>query len=273
MGDYDISKIIIRSPKKHGDYLISKVKYMDYGITSDIILQFPKMKLNSDYSDYPENSKCSECSENLEHSGTDTTDNTNDNTEQNNNTDTTITDTTDNTDNTDNTESKKINRIMELEFLNTNSGYNKKIYNFLLNTEAFIIDKIYEKSQEWFNKKIPLENIKNMYTSFIKAPRSTQSNCTLNFSIKGSKTYKLFTNKDNEIELSDFFTGAQVETIARMKYLIFSKEKCYVLWELCSAKLHKKINRVQKYGFVEDPLDQEVEVESESEDEGSYSFF
>jgi hypothetical protein len=54
------------------------------------------------------------------------------------------------------------NRNMELEFLNTNNGYNKKIYNFLLESENFIIDTIHEKSQEWFNKKIPLDNIKNI---------------------------------------------------------------------------------------------------------------
>ena len=57
-----------------------------------------------------------------------------------------------------------------------------------------------------------------------------------------------------------------------MKYIVFTKDSCFVNWEICTAKLHKKIERVPKFGFIEDPTDTN-NSENESEEENITTFF
>ena len=97
-----------------------------------------------------------------------------------------------------------------------------------------------------------------MYNSFIKAPKTSESKCTLNFGIKVHKNEikTLFLDKrGNEIPFSQFKKDEIVECIAQFKYIFFSKDTCFTAWELISAKLHKKTQKVPKFGFVDDPED------------------
>lgn len=156
---------------------------------------------------------------------------------------------------------------ISVEFMN-NRGYNKEIYNFLSTFDDYIIDSISKKSEEWFGKEIPLKSIKKMYNPFIKAPKTSDTRCVLNFGIKYHKeTVKtLFLDrKDNEINYSHFKNGEIVECIAQCKYIFFSKDTCFSTWELVSAKIHKKMQKVPNFGFVDDPDDKVVKVESDDE--------
>ena len=162
---------------------------------------------------------------------------------------------------------------IELEFIN-NKGYNKEIYNFLKHVDQFIIKQIQEKSQEWFEKTIPGESVKKMYNSFIKAPKSSEHKCNVNFSLKVSKNEvkSVFLEKrGNEIDFSEFKKNEIVECIAQFKYIFFSKDTCFPVWELVSAKLHKKVLKVPNFGFIDDPDDQVVE--SDDEEIESFRFF
>ena len=157
---------------------------------------------------------------------------------------------------------------ISVEFINT-KGYNKEIYNFLSILDTFITEQVSKKSEEWFGKQIPLKSIKKMYNSFIKAPKSSESRCTLNFGFKFNKTENktLFLDrKDNEINISQFKQNEIVECIAQFKYIFFSKDTCFPVWELISSKIHKKIQKVPKFGFVDDPDDKVVKVESDDEE-------
>jgi len=159
---------------------------------------------------------------------------------------------------------------ISLEFKSTN----KELYNFLSTLDQYIIKYISNNSEEWFDKKIPLETIKKMYNSFIKAPQSTENKCTLQFSFKTQKNElkTLFVDKkDCEIDFSQFKTNEVVECIAQFKYIIFSKDTCFCTWEISSLKLHKKVQKVKKYGFIEDPED--VEIVDESDDDISVDNF
>ena len=51
-----------------------------------------------------------------------------------------------------------------------------------------------------------------------------------------------------------------------MKYLVFLKDSCFITWEICTAKLFKKINHVPKFGFIEDPEDNYEEPDPEPEE-------
>ena len=153
---------------------------------------------------------------------------------------------------------------IELEFLENKSKYNKEVYNFLSELDDFIIQFVREKSEEWFGKQIPVDSIKQMYNRFVKAPKTSDGNCTTNFLIP-----KLLLPDEHGFKENDV-----MECISQMKYIIFSKETCFAVWELCNIKKIKtKIDRVPQFGFIENPEDDNSQ---ESEDDNlpeDISFF
>jgi len=195
INNYSLSKLQFSKPKKHSEYLVSKVKYSD----EPFFIQFPKMKIME------------------------------------------IT-----------------TKGIELEFLKNETKYNKECYNFLSELDSFISDYISENSEEWFGKKIPLENVKNMYNKFIKAPKSTENEPTMNFTMKKNSSF--IDNRKNELEFSEIKNSDIIESICQLKYIMFSKDSSFTVWEFQSGKIHKTIDKVKGYGFIE------LE-ESDSEDE------
>jgi hypothetical protein len=197
----NLDSLIFTKPKKHGDFLVCKIKYPE---SEGFKLQFPKMKIVSE----------------------------------------------------------SPNKFIELEFT-SDAGYNKKIYNYLSKLDDFVIKYVTDNSEEWFGKKIPQENIHQMYNKFIKAPKTSESKCTLNFCL--SKTSDIIDKKNESLETSDLKKDSVIECIAQMKYVVFSKDTCFVNWEICTAKVYKKILRVPKYGFIEDPDDCTLEKSDDEE--------
>ena len=156
---------------------------------------------------------------------------------------------------------------ISVEFMN-NRSYNKEIYNFLSSLDTYIIEQTCKNSEEWFGKEIPLKSIKKMYNPFIKAPKTCEARCVLNFGMKYHKNElkTLFLDrKDNEINNKYFKKNEIVECITQCKYIFFSKDTCFSAWELVSAKLHKKMQMVPKFGFIDDPDDKVIKVESDDE--------
>ena len=211
--NYSIENISFGKPKKHGEYFISKVKYSENSrsMNTDLIIQFPKMKLVSELKNTPN---------------------------------------------------------VELEFIK--NKYYKSVFDFLSKLEDNVMASIFKNSEEWFGKKIPLEKINTMYNKCLKAPRNSESECTMNFVLK--KGVHIFVdNKQNDIEMDEFKINSTVECISKLKYILFLKDKCYPVWEFVVLKLHKKINKVPKYGFIEEEVENN---NSDNEiDETDYSFF
>lgn len=197
---YTLESFSFTKPKKHGDYLVSKIKYPD-SESGNVVVQFPKMTISSD----------------------------------------------------------PTTKAIELEFKNER-GYNKKVYDFLSKVDDFVIEKVVANSEDWFGKSIPLEAVNKMYSKFIKSPKTSENGCTINFNFlqkKNEMLTELINSKNEKIDFTDLAKGCTVECIAQMKYLIFSKENSFVIWEVTCAKLHKRINRVPKFGFIDDPDDQQ----------------
>jgi hypothetical protein len=160
---------------------------------------------------------------------------------------------------------------VELEFINKQK-YSNKVYDFLSAVDEFVLGNICKNSEEWFNKKIPIEKLNTMYNKNIKAPKSSDCNCTMNFKLS-KENLSLIDHRKNELSLSEYKKDLTVECICKLKYIIFSKDKCFPVWELIVLKLNKRVNRVPKYGFIEEP---EVEEEDNSDNdiaEIDYSFF
>ena len=144
------------------------------------------------------------------------------------------------------------NKGITVEFMSTHSEYSKKCYNFLSNLESIIIDNIIKNTTEWFGKEIPMESIKKMYHPFLKAPKNAESNVSIDININKSKFYD---SKNREILLDDITNNLNSECICYLKYLVFSKDTAFLVWDLLSCKVYKKTNRVKQYGFIEDPED------------------
>jgi hypothetical protein len=159
---------------------------------------------------------------------------------------------------------------MELEFISDSTKYYREVYDFLSRLDDHVLNHVSENIEEWFGKKIPSQNIKQMFNKFIKSPRTSESKCTLNFLFKPpGKETTVIDNKQNVLELSDLKESETVECISQLKYIVFSKDTCFTTWELQSAKKYIRIEKVAKYGFIEDP---ESESDSDS-DELNFSFF
>jgi hypothetical protein len=214
--DLDLKSIIFTKPKKHGDYMVCKVKYEKESEQVPLTLQFPKMKI---VGTTPKN--------------------------------------------------------LELEF-HGSSGYSKKVYNLLSNIDTHITEYITMMSEEWFGKKIPGDSINQMYNRFIKSPKTSENNCTINLSFKtkkGELVTELVDRKTETISFDELTVNQLVECIAEMKYIIFSKDTCFVQWELCLVKMYKKVLKVPKYGFVDDPDDQDIPQENSDDELEIHSFF
>ena len=164
---------------------------------------------------------------------------------------------------------------IELAFKNQ-TGYNKKIQTFLKDLDSHIIDVVTENSKEWFGKKIPMDSVVKMYRSTVKTPEIPEDPETINvsFSAKKSELLTELVNAKNEpVDFTEIKPGNTLECIIRLKYLIFSKESSFVTWEISCAKIHKRVHRVPKFGFIENPDDQHEKCDSEDEDLEIYTFF
>jgi hypothetical protein len=148
-------------------------------------------------------------------------------------------------------------------FKNIKNNINKQSsINITLNLEINNLKILFNNIKNNFDN-ISMENIINMYNKFIKAPKTTENQSTMNFNI--NKKCVFIDKKNNELDLSEISLDSEVECISQLKYIMFSKDNCFTIWEMQSAKIHRKINKVPAYGFIEveepDSENDEVDVE------------
>jgi len=167
-------------------------------------------------------------------------------------------------------ESQEENRLIFLEFLNKKE-YSKKVYDFLNTLDSKLILNIFKNSEEWCGKKIPMEKLTEMYSRTLinifsdsNEPERKETSTRIKVNINKKET-SLIDKKNNELELSDYKNNSMVECICRLKYIVFSKDKCVPVWEIVVMKLIIKVNRVPKNAFIEDNSDNDSIEE--------YSFF
>jgi len=154
-------------------------------------------------------------------------------------------------------------KFVELGFL-SKTGYSKKVHDFLSNLDEKLINYIASHSEDWFGKQIPLTSVTQMYNKFIKV---NENGDFINFVF--DKKSELINKKNEILHDSELVKGETLECISQLKYIVFTKENCFMTWEICTAKLHKKYNFVPKFGFIEDQLD---ESDDELDDE-KFTFF
>jgi len=158
---------------------------------------------------------------------------------------------------------------IELEF-GTNR-YNKKMFTWLSKLDEFITETVEANSKEWFNKELSKSQITQMYNKCIKAPKALDGQCTVGFAI--SPKTVLLNSKNQEILLDSFKELKEVECISQLKFVVFSKDTCFLSWEVCTAKLDTRLKKVPQCAFIEDPDDCNIESEETNEEQLSLCFF
>ena len=83
----------------------------------------------------------------------------------------------------------------------------------------------------------------------------------MNFTLK--KNCAIIDRRKNDIELSELKEGIEIECISQLKYIMFSKDNCFTVWEFQSGKIHKVVDKVKEYGFINI---EESDSESDSEE-------
>jgi len=146
----------------------------------------------------------------------------------------------------------EFSKFVDLEFVNEN-GYNKKIKTFLSKLDDFVVQTITNCSEDWFGKAIPKEFVSEMYLKKLRFVFD-----------KG----EIIDKHNEKLEISELVKGSILECISQLKYIVFTKDTCFLHWEICTAKLHKKTVRVPHFGFIEDPDDQ-----SDDEIPETFTFF
>lgn len=107
-----------------------------------------------------------------------------------------------------------------------NSSYTNKCIDFLKSLEYRLIEIIHTNTLKWFNKEIPKESIKNMFKPMINE----------NMCMKFVMSKNVILNElDEPLKIEDI-----IENICLIKYLTFSKETVFIIWEIQSIKLNKK---------------------------------
>jgi len=144
-------------------------------------------------------------------------------------------------------------KVVNLQFINE-SVYTKKVNGFLTDLDTFLVGFISKKSEDWFGKQIPVESVEKMYTKIIKL------NCE-------KKSVSFVNSKFSEEK--ELVKGDLIECISQLKYIVFTKESCFIHCEICTLKRHNK--KVDIFNFIEDPMDN---LDSDSEfDEEIVTFF
>jgi hypothetical protein len=134
----------------------------------------------------------------------------------------------------------------------------KKVIEIFKKTDSIVTETIANNSEEWFGKIITLENVKKMYSAFIK------ENTHYSLNIRNNSVFVDF--KNNVINLEDIDTRDYLECIINIKFLVFSRNICYLKIELIKAKKCRiRISRVRKYGFIEDTNDHVLSGVSDSD--------
>ena len=137
----------------------------------------------------------------------------------------------------------------------------EKMENLLNQFDNKVISLISEKSEEFFEDKIDIEDAEEIYKSSIKVGKN---NTKMSLSI--SKKLNIFNKYKEELHLDSLAPNDIIISLLKCKKIIFYKNYCEPLWEVVQIKLKEPELNTKSYLFIEDPNDTHVDNDSDSED-------
>jgi hypothetical protein len=126
-----------------------------------------------------------------------------------------------------------------------------------------IISLIYEKSKDFFEEEISLEDAEEIYKSSLK-----ESKTDSRLSVSINKKLSIYNKRKEQLELESLEAGNIVICLLKCKKIVFYKNYCEPLWEVFQIKLKDhpiEIIDTKKYMFIDDENDNYVDKNDDEE--------
>jgi hypothetical protein len=116
-----------------------------------------------------------------------------------------------------------------------------------------VINQAEKNSEDWFNKKLDRETIKNAYDSsvsagIIEAPYAKRN---------GTVVTKVYDKDKNEISVDVLTPGTQCDIIVELTGLWFIKKSFGPVWRVVQVRMKKESSFPNAYFFKDDASDDE----------------
>lgn len=137
----------------------------------------------------------------------------------------------------------------------------EKMEQLLIEFDNNIISLISEKSEEFFEDKLSLEDSEEIYKhSFKQTKKESKISLSLN------KNLTIYNKYKDKLEIDSLCENDTIICLIKCKNLIFYKNYCEPLWEVFQIKLKEPEIDTKKYLFIEDEQDNYIEC-NETNDE------
>lgn len=110
----------------------------------------------------------------------------------------------------------------------------KKMFQFITKIERQTIELISEKSEQWFNNKLTIDQVRQIYRSSLIFPND-EPNVVLTEMIPIDEPM-VFSSHEKKINLEDFEKDTPIIILARLKSITFYRSNCIPNWEFLSVK-------------------------------------
>lgn len=139
----------------------------------------------------------------------------------------------------------------------------ENIEKLLKEFDTKIISLIHEKSKDFFEEEISLEDAEEIYKSSLK-----ESKTDSRLSVSINKKLSIYNKRKEQLELESLEAGNIVICLLKCKKIVFYKNYCEPLWEVFQIKLKDhpiEIIDTKKYMFIDDENDNYVDKNDDEE--------
>ena len=140
----------------------------------------------------------------------------------------------------------------------------KKMFQFMTKIERQTIELISEHSEKWFNMKLTIDQVRQIYKSSLIFP-SGEPNSVLT-EINSIEEPMVFNSHEKKIKLEDFKKDTPIIILARLKGITFYRSNCIPNWEFLSVK-SKVVLMENKCIINSDSDESENENQNENQNE------
>ena len=145
-------------------------------------------------------------------------------------------------------------------------GENLDFYDIFMKLDDRLIKETYNKSKDWFNQSIPLENIEDMYKRICR-PLKKNTNPSLRFRLpmeKNNIISKIYNQNKEDIKIEDIKENSEAILILHIRGIKFMKQQ--YICDIYINQMKVFIPRRNKYIIPEECLIQESLITQSDEE-------
>lgn len=137
----------------------------------------------------------------------------------------------------------------------------ENLENLLNEFDNKIIQLLSKKSEDLFEDKLTFEDLEEMYKSSVKTKKKE-----VKMQLNISKKLSIFNKHKEKLELESLNTDDTIICLIKCKNIVFYKSHCEPMWEIYQIKLKEKEFKCDKYMFLDDPYEKEINEEENKDD-------